>query len=51
MFEAILVALLCVALAYYRIKLVNAEVELEDLRIKYKFAQDTLDKILEKEQE
>ena len=47
MFEFIGIMILCGIIGYLRIRLINAEVELTDLRIKYKFAQDTLDAIVE----
>ncbi len=50
MFEVIMIMILSGLVAYFRIKLLNANVELEDLRLKYKFSQDTLDKIVESRQ-
>ena len=42
----IIIGLLSGFIAYLRIRLVNAETELTDFRIKHKFATDTLDTIL-----
>ena len=47
MFELIMIMILSAIVGYLRIKLLNANVELTDLRLKYKFAQETLDKIAE----
>ena len=51
MFEVIFIGILCGIIGYSRIQLVNAKVELTDLRIKYKFAQETLDAITENRNE
>lgn len=47
MFEIIFVIVLCVIIAWQRLLLINKEVELTDLRLKYKFSQDTLNNIVE----
>ena len=42
----IIIGLLSGFIAYLRIRLLNSEIELTDLRIKHKFVTDTLDTIL-----
>ena len=49
MFEWVLIVILSAFVAYLRIKLVNAQVSLADMEIRYKWAQNTLDAIARKE--
>ena len=46
MFELILIALLSIIIAWLGIRLVNVQVELTDIKLKYKFAKTTLEEII-----